>query len=401
MPSYVYKAKKGLSETVIGHVDARDQDEAIELINQMGLLPIFVEQQNSSATKVRGFYRKRVTIKELYRFSRQLVSLLKAGVSILRGLQIIAEQTPNGYFRQVIKDINLAIKNGKPFSECLLNYPNVFSTLYVAMVHAGEESGNLQEMLGSVAEYLKSQDEMYSKVRVALAYPILMLTVGMGTIFFILTFVMPKITRLFADLKDLPMPTQILLNISDVMRSGWVVMLCSVFGIIIFAQMFFKTPQGRVLVSGFRLKAPFLGDFVLRVELARFCRTLSLLLNSGVPILRAIQIAVPILDNEILKKKFMRCQKDLAAGGTLGNSLLQFSIIPPMMSSLVGVGEESGSLSDSLSEIADAYEQETDELIKVMTTLMEPVLILTVGAVVGFIVFSMLLPIFQVDFFVR
>jgi len=398
MTTFVYKAKKNTAETVTGKIQALNQDEAIDIIHQLGLHPVAVEPQTKEDPLVLKHKTKKVSTKALFIFSRQLANLLKSGVTLLRALLIIEEQISNRFFRKVIYQIALGVKNGNSLSECLTEYPAIFSTLYIALVHAGEESGNLQEMLLKVSDYQRKQEDIRSKVKMALAYPCLMTFVGIATIYFILTFVLPKMMGLFENIgESLPIPTLVLIQISQILRNGW---LGTVFGILLFiffGKQFIKSQKGRFVSSRFLLNLPLFGDLIRKTELGRFCRTLLLLLKSGVPILRALDIAIPVLNNVLLKKHMMLCKKDLAVGGTLGESIKLSQEIPTMMGHLIAVGEESGNLNEVLGEIADNYEQETDEKIKIMSTLLEPVMILVIGGIVGFIVFAMLLPIFQID----
>ena len=402
MPAYVYKAKKESAETVMGKVDAENQDEAIELIHGLGLLPISVEESTSDGRLVREIKHTKVKSKETYIFSRQMASLTKSGVPLLQALEVISRQTKNKTFARTIEDIMFGVRNGRALSACMGDYPQIFSILYVSMVRAGEESGNLREMLVRMAEHQKKQEEMISKVRSATAYPAFMLLIGISTVVFILTFVMPKISVMFKDLgQSLPWPTQVVLNISSVIRTTGVWGFCAVLFLGVLINRWVQTQRGRVAVSRAVLVIPFIRTFFLRMDLARFCRTLSLLLQSGLPILRAIEVAVPTLDNSFVKRDILLCVQGLTAGDSLGTCLKRSRIIPDMVSQLIAVGEESGSLVESLTDVAESYEQEINESTKVMTTHLEPIMILSIGVVVGFIVFAMLLPIFQMDLMAR
>jgi len=405
MTTFVYTAKKSTAETVTGKITAEDQEEAIELINQLGFLPVSVKENSDGEAAERVDFseealrtRKKVKTKEIYIFSRQLANLLKSGISILRALVIIHEQTQNVFFRKVIGQITKEIKNGKSLSESLGLFPNIFSPLYITMAQAGEESGSLQEMLVSVATYQHRQGEIRSKVRTALVYPALMAGVGAATVWFVLTFVLPKMAGLFQNMGEaLPLPTVILLSVSAILNTWWMVVLLAVLVGVFALNRFIQSASGRIVMSFFLLRVPLFGQIILKSELARFCRTLVLLLKSGVSIIYALPIAIPILSNEVIKKQLIQCNEDLTTGGSFGESIKRSASIPSMMGHLIAVGEESGNLNEVLSEIADAYEQETDEQTKIMTTLLEPMMILTVGLVVGFIVFAILLPIFQMD----
>jgi type II secretory pathway component PulF len=401
MTTFVYKAKKNSSETVTGTIKALNRDEAIELINQLGLLPVSVDPEKGeiaeSSSKI-----ARIKNKELYLFSRQLANLLKSSVSLIKALSIIGDQTTHPYFKKIVTDICWEVKNGKSFSESLSAYPDIFSTLYLTMIRAGEESGNLHGMLESIAKYQRSQEEIYSKVRLALAYPLFMLIVGVGTIYFVLSVVFPKMAGLFDNLGDnLPLATSILLSISQAITQRWyfIVLVIFVSGFII--SRWAISEKGKAMLSRLILNTPLFGELVLKVDLARFCRTMVMLNHSGVSLLRALQISIPLIGNQLIRDKFSKAKEQLEGGESLGESLKDFTYIPKMMTHLITIGEEAGNLDGVLTEIADTFEQETDEKIKIMTTLLEPLMILIIGTVIGFIVFAMLLPIFQADIFAQ
>jgi len=402
MTTFVYKAKKSTAETVTGHINAQSEEEAIDLINQLGFLPVSVHPERAEGDKTDLGKKQKVKLRELYFFSRQLANLLKSGITLLRALTIMEAQTHNRYFKKVLNRISYLIKDGKTFSDSLAEFPHIFGSLYITMVNAGEESGNLQEMLVSVSLYQYKQEQILSKVRNALAYPVLMLVVGIGTIYFILSFVMPKMAGLFNSIgESLPLPTKILLSLSSFLSKGglWILLVAGILGLLAYRMN--RSKKGRKSSSRFVLHLPLFGEIILKTQLSQFCRTMELLLRGGVSIIRALQISIPILSNEIIKEHLMQCKTDLTEGGSFGASIRKYPEIPPMMGHLISVGEESGNLTEVLTELAEDYERETNEKIKILTTLLEPIMILTIGLVVGFIVFAMLLPIFQIDVLAR
>src|SRR3989338_9219375 len=367
----------------------------------MGLVPVSVESRSTVSSKVETLQRH-VHRREVHVFSRQLVNLLKAGVTILRALEIVGAQTRNPNFKAIIATLGAEIRDGRSFSDALSDYPKIFSPFYINLIRVGEESGKLREVLLDITAYQRSQEEILTKLKSAMVYPLFMGGVGLLTVIFILTFVLPRILGLFSSLQEnLPLPTAILLSISQFLKIGWYGIILGVILIWFLSSRFINSPRGKTLISRLRLRLPGLGPFTLKVELGRMARTLEILLKNGIPILRALQIATPVLNNELIKEAFSRSQADLAKGNSLGLSLRQSPLIPVVVSDLVVVAEETGSLTEIFHEIAETYEEETKETIKVMTTLMEPVMILVVGSVVGFIVFAMLLPIFQIDALVR
>ena len=255
-------------------------------------------------------------------FTRQLVSLLKAGVPLLRSLDIIGEQLQNPYFKEVVKQLAAGIRDGQTFSDSLTLFPRIYSSLYVTMVRAGEEGGSLKEILYSLAQYQRNQEEISSKVRSALAYPVLMAVVGFATVFFILTFVMPRLAGLFTSAgESLPWMTVVVINISHFLQKTWLIIVFVIILLVISWQKRSPAQQSGLLSSPWALGLPWVGEFIKKVELARFSRTLELLLKCGISILRALQISIPVLNNELLRREFAKCQEDLASGSSFGNSL--------------------------------------------------------------------------------
>lgn len=417
MIRYTYHAKKSTGETVEGRIDAVSKEEAIEKLSLKGYLPVSIEEEaahidNQGAlninreasrcaeSKIYSFAKPggKIKSRQITVFSRQLASLLKSGVPILSAINIIAEQSEDLYLKSALKNICNAVKDGATFSSALTKYPQAFSPLYVALVRSGEESGTLPAALLRIADYRAKQEEIISRIRMSLAYPILMAIVGVGTIIFMLTFVMPRLMGIFVNLGEkLPLPTRILISISRGLGHWWLWIILALAIIILLIRRQIKTEAGRLSFSLFKLHLPIFGKLILKAELARFSRTLELLIKNGISILRAIDVAIPVLENEIIKRQLRQSYKELEQGGFLGKSLKNSKIFPPFMSNLISIGEESGRLNESLAEIADSYEHDTDEAMQVMSSLIEPLMILGMGLIVGFIVVAMLLPVFEIN----
>ena len=398
MPSYIYKAKKDAINAITGQISAQNEEDALEMINQLGLIPVSIAESNAEGVLFSEIRESKIKDKELYLFSKQLANLLKSGVTLLKALEVLSEQTKSVYFAKVLVDISIGVKSGRSFSACLSDYPAIFMPLFVAMVRAGEEMGKLRQMLNSVADFLKAQEEFSSKVRSACVYPAFMMIMGVATIIFILTFVMPKMAVIFKDAGQvLPWPTRVVMGISHSFQAyGMVIMVLVAIGFLAFNR-WRVTARGSIVVGQFLLNLPLVRGFVLKVDLARFTRTMSLLLESGLTIIRSIEMAIPTMYNPQLKVDLMVSLQSLTAGENLGQCLSKSKLIPPMMVQLIMVGEESGSLQESLKDIAESYEADISEITKLITTVLEPAMILLVGGVVGFIVFAMLLPIFSMD----
>ncbi len=402
MPLFNYKAKRPDTQTVEGRISAENEEMAIELLTQQGLLPIKVLPVEDGAQGVLGTFADQVHRKDVYLFSKQLVSLLKGGVALLQALEILERQTKSRALKGVISKIVAAVRDGNSFSQAMSSFPKVFSPLFVAMVKVGEESGNLKDVLRNVTEYQQRQEELVNKVQGALIYPTIMSCVGMGTVIFVLTYVMPKIVGLLNGLNtELPWPTKMLLKLSGLFAGNnlWIVICVLMLGVIL--TWWSNLAKQDKLKSFISLKMPVVGDLLTRVDIARFCRTMEILLKGGIPILRSIALATPVVNNAILRQDLSQSLEALSSGDSLARSLQNSRWLPPMMLSLISVGEESGSLAEALGDVADIYESETNEWLKMMTTLLEPLMILVIGGVIGFLVMAMLLPIFQIDVFAR
>ena len=398
MPVFIYKAKQENAQTVSGEVTARDAEEAIDLVAQQGLLPVSVEEKGASSTG--AFHARRVRSRLVHAFTRQLVSLLRSGVPLLHALEVLQRQMRDPYFSSILSDIIVNLRNGRSFSACLQDYPSAFPDIYVALVRAGEESGRIKELLASLTVYHRKQDEISQKIRGALTYPAFMLVVGTGTVLFILSFVMPKISVLFEGMHMvLPWPTRMIMGLSHALRAAWPLLLVVVFLGAIASRFMAQAPVLRRRVKAFFTGLPVIRDLAVKADMELFSRTLGLLLESGIPILKALEIAVPTLDHEPLRVELAACQERVAGGASFGECLRESVNIPDIVAQLIVVGEESGELPGALRDIADTYEQEIGEATKAATTLLEPLLILVVGLVVGFIVFAMLMPVFQMDMF--
>ena len=404
MPLYFYKAKKGPDEVIEGKIEAVDEKEAIEKLNRLGYVATKLEVYTPLTKKISLSKPTHFKIKyhQITIFSRQLASLLKSGVPILSALAILREQSENPPLKYILTEVYNAIKEGESFSEALKKYPKVFSPLYLALVKTGEDSGDLPNALLRIAEYRQKEEEFLSKFRTALIYPLFMVLVGIGTVIFMLVFVLPKISQIFLNLgQELPLPTRIVLKLSLFFKEKIVWLVFILLLIIFIILRYLKTEKGRKNFDHFKLRVFLLGNFILKTELARFSRTLSLLLKNGLSVIRAIELSIPVLGNEILRNCFSNSLVQLKQGGSFGRSLKESKIIPLFMSNLISVGEESGKLSEALDEITFSYEKDTEDTIKVFTTLLEPILILVIGGIIGFIVIAMLLPIFEMNLAIR
>lgn len=401
MPEFIYQAKKSPQEVVNGVVTADTKMVAIQKIAGMGLFLLRIDEGTGPKDLFRG-RRKKVPLKDISNFTRQLSDLLGSGLPIVKALRILERQTGNKSLRGIIASAREACIEGHPLSKALGQYPDIFSDLYVNLIRTGEASGALEEVLKRLADYHDKQLEIQTKTRSALAYPALMSIVGLITILVLLTFVIPKITGMFEDLgQELPMPTRILMSVSGAIKDyGWLILL-ALSGAGIFLKKTFQTVKGREVIERLEFRIPFLGDLILKTETARFAGTLGMLLKNGIPMLESLEIVRETMNHKLMSDAIAKASLKVREGTSLADALHESPLMPPLLVNMIGVGEESGKIDSTLLKLADSYEREADAATKVVMSLLEPVLILALGLVVGFIVISMLLPIFEINFLVR
>ncbi|MDO8535448.1 MAG: type II secretion system F family protein [Candidatus Omnitrophota bacterium] len=406
MARFVYEAKTSPKETIRGALVADSRSAAIQKISQMGYYLLSLDEEtealNRSQARHRSLFPEKISIKDITDFTRQLSDLLEAGITIAKALDILHDQTQNKRLKKIILDIRDFCVSGNPLSDALARHPKVFSNLYVSMVRSGETGGMLDNILRRLSDFNEKQLDIQTKIRTALAYPLLMTVVGFTTIIILVTFVMPKMTVMFSDFgQALPLPTLILLGISGIIQHYWLILILFIAGITMTIMKIYNTPQGKFAIDSFKLNSPLLGPLVKKVEIARFTRTLATLLENGVPILGALQIVLETVGNAVIKGEIEKAAVAVKEGSSLAEGLGGSRSIPPAVMNMIAIGEEGGHVEKSLLKVALGYERESDEAIKIMMSLIEPLLILTLGIVVGFIVISMLLPIFEMNFLVR
>ena len=403
MPKFLYKAKHGLDETLAGEIEASNQDEAMQRLMARGLFPISITEIASREKKALRRARIRiggnkVSAMELLVFIRKLATLTRAKVELLPSLKILYEQTENEKFKAVILDLYNATKEGKHFSESLGRYPEIFSALFVNIIRAGEASGHLDAGLDQISEFMSREESLKSKIMLALAYPALLLVVGMASIFVLINFVIPKLKPIFDGIgrKDLPLITKIILNVSVISHKFWWVALIAIAAAIVFVYYQKGAPYFKSTLIKIKGALPIVRNLDRNQELGHLSRSLGLLLKSGVPALRSLEIITPGIENNRLREELKKVCRDVAQGQTISQSMSLSTGLPTFFVKMVAVGEESGRLSEVLDELSRSYAQQIESDIALLSSLIEPVLILTLGVILGTIVLSILLPTFQV-----
>ena len=398
MPRYVYSAKASPQKVIQADIEAESEQDAINKIARLGYFPISVKNEDLSLEKKGALSFWNISKKDIVFFSTQLSTLVESGINILNSINLIATQTNNKYLKAVLNDVVAKIKDGKPLSASLATHPDLFSNLYTAMIHSGEASGNLELILKRLSEFMEKEEEFKNSLRSSLTYPIFIIGVSILTVVVLLTFVIPKLVSMFEDMgQALPLPTKILIGVSAFLRGYWWLIFLGL-GLAIFLFFrFYHTAQGKVSVDRLKLRLAFLGKITLKSEISRMMRTFSLLLAGGVSVVTSLDISVTIVENEILKQELQKFKEQIAGGLNFSKCLNESKLFPQFVKDIIAVGEETGTLEKSLLRIADDYEKDVDATLKGMLRMLEPMIILVMGLIVGFIVISMLLPIFQIN----
>jgi type II secretory pathway component PulF len=408
MAKFTYQAKKGLNEAVEGVIEAETQEDAVSKLIEQGAFPVKVVDLNSSgaentkqAEKRKQLntgrkFRRGVSSKDLLVFTQQLSTLMRARVELLSSLRILYEQSEPSEFKGVIQEIYSYTKEGKPFSESLAHFPKIFSPLFVNIIKAGETSGRLDFALSQINDFLDKQQKLRTKVAAAVAYPVLLLGVGMVSIFILINFVIPKLARMFDSMgKDLPLITKFILSFSRLSQKTtfWLIPLIAAVILIIFWRKGWEAFSGKF--RRIRKHIPVLKSLFANQEFAHFSRSLSLLIKSGVPVLQSLQVAMQTIEDPVLKAQLGEVRNSVANGETFSKSLDTKTGLPRFFIKMIAIGEESGRISEVLDEVSSSYSQRVEADVAIISSLLEPVLILFLGTVLGVIVLSILLPIFQ------
>jgi type IV pilus assembly protein PilC len=414
MPLYSYTAKRSPTEITQGVLEARSKEEAVHSLIALGLTPVTVELSLQPAAMTAGDVTEAEWKKEIRHpltmtargheldlFTRQLATLTKANVPILQALALIARQAMRRSFRAVVKDLAEQVRQGRTVSEAMARYPRIFDNLYVSMVLAGERGGVLSQTLLRMAEHRERQRELRRNIQGALAYPLFVIFFGLVTVFFVLTVFLPRVIGLLESLQQqLPVSTLILIAATRYTSQNWYWLLIG--GTLAAALLLHNRPgsKKKLVVDFLKLHTPLISRLVRNAEISKFSRTLGLLIENGISVHEGLLLATNTLDNAAVKNKIEQVGADIVnKGRTLSESLNRSQVFPQFAVNMIGVGEQSGELAETLAEVADAYDREVQQTVKLIMSLLEPLLIMLVGGVIGFIVFAMLMPIFNIGGF--
>lgn len=404
MPEFLYEALDKGGKQVRGIIEAANEDVIVEKLRGMGYYPLRINLHRRKATEIDilalpglKIIFHRVKRKHVMTFTRQLATLIDAGLPILRSLRILEEQVESVIFKDIIAKVAQDIEGGSTLSESMGKYPKVFDKLYVAMVRAGEIGGVLEAVLNRIAEFLEKRQALIGKVRSAMMYPIAVMVIATAIVSFILLKIIPKFVEIFKQLgAELPTPTLILVNIAYAIRDHFIAVALGVAAVIVAIIQINKTRSGKFFFDSTKLKIPVFGVIFLKVAIVRFAGTLSTLINAGVPILQAIDIVRETSGNEVISRAMEHVYNSVKDGESIHEPMREAKIFPPLVVHMVAVGEETGAIDQMLVKVAEAYEREVDDTINALTSIIEPVLIVILGVIVGAIVICLYLPLFTI-----
>jgi type IV pilus assembly protein PilC len=396
MPIFVYKAINRSGRKVKGDLDAPSLDMAKNALVRRGHTQVKVKPKPKDLLEG-TFLEKKVSSRDMVVFSRQFATMINSGVPILQALQVMCEQTENNRLRRTLYEVRNEVEGGSSLSEALARHRDVFDSLYTNMVHAGETGGVLDLVLDRLSEYIEKAANLKSKVKGAMVYPAVVSVVAVAVIAIILIFVIPTFESMFADFGGaLPLPTQVVIDLSRWVKGNVLLIIGTVIGLVIAFRIFYAWEKGRILVDRWLLFVPLFGPLLRKVAVARFSRTLSTMVSSGVPILYALDIVAKTSGNKTVEIGVQKAMLSISEGQTLAEPLDATGVFPPMVIHMISIGETTGALDSMLGKIADFYDDEVDVAVSTLTSLIEPIMIVFLGVLIGGLVVSMYLPIFKI-----
>ncbi|MGD9579871.1 MAG: type II secretion system F family protein [Vampirovibrionia bacterium] len=406
MPQFKYKAR---DEKGTLHENVLIAETLVELRQQLKEKGLYlIDAEDAEAAKVKGMldldldsligkYSK-VKLKDMVIFSRQFSALINAGVAMMRALSLMSKQSESYKLRTILDQVKNDVEQGISLSDAFAKHPKTFDTLYVSMIRAGETGGVLDEVLNRIAKFMEDRARLIGQVKSAMAYPAVVTVLALIIFFIMLTFVLPQFSQLFGRLGgELPAYTQFLINISEFLRSAWlIVLIAAAIGLAFLFKQVYATDTGRYQIDKFSLKLPIFGSLFKKVAVARFTRTFGTLVRSGVPILNALEIVEESAGNAVLAQTVAGVRNEVTQGGTISEPLSRSLLFPAMVVSMIAIGEETGELDAMLNKIADFYDMEVEAAVDALTSLLEPLMIVVLGGLVGAVIVGMYLPLFAI-----
>lgn len=394
MATFVWTGKTRQGALQKGELVAKSKEEVIALLRKQSILVTSI-QPRAADIKIPGFKQK-VKDKDIVVFTRQFATMIDAGLPLVQCLEILSMQTENKTLAKTIGDVRVDVESGATYADALKKYPQVFSDLYTNMVAAGEAGGVLDTVLNRLAMYIEKAMKLKQKVKSAMIYPITIVGVAVLVITVLMLWVIPVFAKMFTDFGGtLPLPTQLVIGSSNFVKNNILLMVIALSAFIFLFRWYYKTEGGRKVIDALFLKLPVFGMLIRKVAVARFTRTLGTLISSGVPILEGLLIVAKTAGNKVVEQALVNTRQSISEGKTIAEPLDKSKVFPPMVVQMIAVGETTGALDAMLSKIADFYDDEVDNAVAGLTSMLEPMLMVFLGVVIGFIVVAMYLPIFK------
>lgn len=401
MPIYDYKGLDSKGKAVKGKIDGDNAKIARAKLRRQGIFPTEVVEKKTIPEAARGGifkFKKKINVQDLALFTRQLATLVKANVPIVDALAAIAEQFENERMKLIVTDVKEQVNEGASLAASLSKYPEVFSNLFANMVKAGETAGTLDTVLLRLADYTESSVKLKNKIKGAMAYPVVLMAVGILIVGGILIFLIPKITQMFEDTEQaLPWITQVVIGASELLKNQWYLILGTIFLSVYIFKKVVATEGGKKRFDRFAMRLPLFGKLTRMVSVSRFAGTLSTLIHGGVPLLAAMDIVKNVIDNTVIRDVLIKARENISEGQSLAAPLKESGEFPPIVTHMISIGEKTGELEAMLNTIAANYDNEVDTTVSAMTQVLEPLLIVMMGAAVGLIVVAILLPILDLN----
>ncbi len=395
MPLYAYTAIDTAGRTVRSTVEADNEQLVLAKLRDQSLHCTDIKKTNAKAGQ-KSFGKKKLKLKNLVVFSRQFATMIDAGIPILRCLDILVGQTKDPTLKECLEAVTADVKGGLTLSDAMVKHPLVFNKLYVNMVKAAEIGGILDQILDRLAGFLEYENDLRSKIKGAMMYPVMVLIFSQVMLFALFSFVLPKFKEIFTGMNvELPPITKGLFDMGDFMAAYWWMILIGMAGAFFAFKSWGKTPNGRYQIDFIKLRVPIVGELVLKMSIARFTRTFGTLINSGVPMMRSLEIVGETLGNMVLSGAIESTRVSIREGQKLSQPLAASGLFPTMVTTMIDIGEETGRLSEMLVKVGDFYDSEVEATVKGLTSMIEPLLIIFMGCVVGFIAISIMTPIFK------
>jgi type IV pilus assembly protein PilC len=396
MPKYAWEGRLPQGGFRKGELEGPNEMAVRAYLRQQQIIPTKIVKKATEIKITLPFMKGKVKKKSLAIFTRQLATMIDAGLPLVQSLDILAQQEEDETFQEIIRTIKNEVEAGATLAAALQKHPKVFDDMYVNLVVAAEEAGTLDVILSRLATHIEKMEELKKKIRSALVYPAMIVTVAIGVTIILMVFVVPVFEKLFAGIgSTLPMPTRVVIAVSNIFKSYLPIVIVIVVALVIILQRYYKTENGKRRIDDLMLKLPIFGELLRKVAIARFARTLGTLVSSGVPILESLNIVAGAAGNKVVEEAILRGRISISEGQTISEPLSQSGVFPVMVTQMIAVGETTGSLELMLNKVADFYESEVDTAVATLSSMLEPVLMVFLGVIVGGLVISMYLPIFK------